>query len=471
MPKNIADSCNAFVAVLADAAAAFCAVYIAIWVRFDGGWFDVKFGRPEDVYVEYVPIGIAAMVIVYATFRWLRLYKRPQRGTYPGKIPRLLRGAVTTTIAMLVISALIKNYYAVSVGVILLFLPCFIVLVLIERALLFRLEIVAAKNAPAENSILIIGTDSTAAHLMRCFSRDARLRVKVSGVLKVTAGEKTDATIPAANIMGELDNFIDILGEMPNITQVIITNPDIPRRKLAEIALECERRLIRFNIVPDMFLVMTSSVEVETVDDIPLLGLKRSPLDKLSNKFAKRAEDIAGALIGLIFSAPIIFVMAILIKRESPGPVFYSQERCGYGGKPFKMYKLRSMKQNAEAETGAVFAEKDDPRCTKIGAWMRSRNVDELPQFWNVLKGNMSLVGPRPERPAFVEQFTTEINHYMRRHVCRPGITGWAQVHCLRGNTSIEERLRLDLWYLENWSLALDLKILLRTCFAVKNAY
>ena len=167
----------------------------------------------------------------------------------------------------------------------------------------------------------------------------------------------------------------------------------------------------------------------------------------------------------------LVLYMIFRIKRESPGPAFYSQTRCGYGGKSFTIYKLRSMRLNAEEATGAVFADENDPRRTKIGTWMRSHNVDELPQFWNVLKGDMSLVGPRPERPEFVDQFSSDISHYMRRHIGRPGITGWAQVHGLRGNTSIEDRLRHDLWYLENWSIALDIKILLRTCFAMRNAY
>ena len=223
--------------------------------------------------------------------------------------------------------------------------------------------------------------------------------------------------------------------------------------------------------VPDLFRMLTSSVEVETIDDIPLLGLRRSPLDHLGNRLAKRTEDVLGALVGLLLFAPVVAVLALLVKRESPGPAFYGQTRCGYGGRPFTIWKLRSMRADAEAGTGAVFAAEDDPRRTRIGAFMRTHNLDELPQFWNVLKGEMSLVGPRPERPEFVEQFAGEFEHYMRRHVCRPGITGWAQVHGLRGNTSIAERLHADLWYLENWSLALDLKILLRTIFAVRNAY
>ncbi|MGI5870278.1 MAG: sugar transferase [Kiritimatiellia bacterium] len=476
MSKSLADAYNSVIAVLADGLCALVAVFLAVWIRFDSGWFhdswfQVRFGRPDDVYARHLPLAIAGVVLAYIMLRRLKLYKRPQRGTFLSKIPRLLRGAGLVTISMLVILAVAKNYYNVSAGVVLVFFPCFSLLLIVQRAVIFRLEIRAARRAVATHGLLIIGVDATAAHLMRCYRRDPRLRVNVSGVLTAHPNEKPDASIPAESVLGDVSDFERILDETPNIVQVIVTTPDIRRRRLAEIATESERRMIRFNLVPDMFLIMTSSVEVETVDDIPLLGLKRRPLDKLGNRVVKRLEDILGGIVGLIVSAPIIAVMAVLIKRESKGPVFYTQTRCGYGGKSFVIYKLRSMRVDAERETGAVFAAEDDPRRTRIGVWMRSHNIDELPQFWNVVKGDMSLVGPRPERPEFVEQFASDIAHYMRRHVCRPGITGWAQIHGLRGNTSIEDRLRYDLWYLENWSLALDVKILLRTLFAMNNAY
>ena len=476
MPKSLADAYNSVVAVLADGLCALAAAFLAVWVRFDSGWFhdswfQVRFGRPENVYAQHLPLAIAGVFLAYATLRRLKLYRRPQRGTFPAKIPRLLRGAGLVTIEMLVILAVVKNYYNVSAGAVLVFFPCFSVLLLVQRAVVFRLEIRAARRAVATHGVLIVGADATAAHLMRCFRRDPRLRVNVGGILTAHPDETPDPTIPAGSVLGDVADFDRVLAETPDIVQVIVASPDVPRRRLAQLATECERRLIRFNLVPDMFLMMTSSVEVETVDDIPLLGLKRSPLDKLGNRVVKRVEDVLGGFVGLLVSAPVIALMALLIKRESRGPVFYSQTRCGYGGKSFLIHKLRSMREDAERETGAVFAEENDPRRTRIGAWMRAHNVDELPQFWNVLKGDMSLVGPRPERPEFVEQFSSDIAHYMRRHVCRPGITGWAQVHGLRGNTSIEERLRHDLWYLENWSLALDFKILLRTLFAMHNAY
>ena len=476
MPKSVADSYNSILAVVADSVCALAAAFMAVWIRFDSGWFHdswfaVRFGRPDNLYGEHLPVALASAFLTYFTLRSLKLYRRPQRGTFPAKIPRLFRGAGLVTIELLVILAVVKNYYNVSAGAVLSFFPCFAMLLLLQRAIIFRLEIIAARKAVATNFVLIIGADSTAAHLMRCFRKDPRLRVSVSGVLTVSKAEVPDPSIPAANLLGDVSEFRTILQNTPNLAQVIVANPNIDRNTLGAIALECERKMIRFNLVPDMFLMMTSSVEVETIDDIPLLGLKPSPLNKLGNRMLKRLEDIVGAILGLAVSAPVVLVMAILIKRESRGPVFYSQTRCGYGGKSFSIHKLRSMRQDAEVETGAVFAEENDPRRTRIGAWMRAHNIDELPQFWNVLKGDMSLVGPRPERPNFVEQFSSDIDHYMRRHVCRPGITGWAQVHGLRGNTSIEDRLRHDLWYLENWSLALDIKILLRTCFALHNAY
>jgi lipopolysaccharide/colanic/teichoic acid biosynthesis glycosyltransferase len=160
-----------------------------------------------------------------------------------------------------------------------------------------------------------------------------------------------------------------------------------------------------------------------------------------------------------------------LIRRESPGPVFFRQIRCGESGRRFTIYKLRTMRVDAEEETGPVWTSENDPRRTRIGAFLRRHNLDELPQFWNVLKGEMSLVGPRPERPHFVEQFKEDISRYMWRHVSKPGMTGWAQVNGLRGNTSIRERIKYDLYYLENWSLAFDFKILLRTFFSRRNAY
>lgn len=473
MAKSINDTMNSIIAVMADAVTVVVAIYLSVWVRFDSGLFQIWFGRPEDVYQTHSPICIIAVLAMYFIGRHLKLYQRPQRGTFVSKVPRFLRYSLSISITILLVCSVFRNFFTseFSSATLLIFSVVFFCLLLIERLLLFFIEIKIAKKIPPQNSILIIGANSTAVHLMRCFSADSRLSVKVCGVLSLSGNYDIPEEITTEQLLGTTSDFFEILDKLENLTQVIVVDPNIDKKFLRLVIFECEKRFIRFNIVPDVFFMLTSSIEIETIDDVPLMGLKHSPLTKVSNRIIKRIEDIVCASIGLILASPIILIFGILVKRSSPGPIFFKQMRCGYGGKEFTIYKLRTMKQDAEANTGPVFAQENDPRRTKLGAWMRSHNIDELPQLWNVLIGNMSMVGPRPERPMFVKQFTEEINHYMRRHDCKPGITGWAQVHGLRGNTSIEARLFHDLWYLENWSLALDLKVMLRTIFAVRNAY
>jgi exopolysaccharide biosynthesis polyprenyl glycosylphosphotransferase len=286
---------------------------------------------------------------------------------------------------------------------------------------------------------------------------------------------RTDLSEPSKEVPKELiKGVIDELGsfvEENEVNQIILTNPDLGHKKIVKIILYCEQNLIRFNMVPDLFRILTSSMDVQEIDDIPMLGISKWPLDLFWNRRMKRLEDIFGALVGLVLTAPIVGLAALFIKKGSPGGVFYKQERCGEQGRTFMLYKLRTMSENAEDVTGPVFTAEDDPRKTRTGDFLRKHNIDELPQLWNVLKGDMSLVGPRPERPHFVEQFKEDIGKYMWRHVSKPGLTGWAQVNGLRGNTSIEERIKYDLYYLENWSLAFDFKILMKTVFAKENAY
>ena len=234
----------------------------------------------------------------------------------------------------------------------------------------------------------------------------------------------------------------------------------------------CENNLISFRLVPDLFRILTSGVDIQDINGVPVMGTARYPLDFTSKRILKRLFDICGALLALIFCSPILLIVACIVKRSSPGPILYRQIRCGENGRAFSMLKFRTMRADAEKEDDTPgWTTPDDPRRTGAGAFLRKWNLDELPQFWNVLKGDMSIVGPRPERPYFVEQFKDDIERYMKRHTFKPGITGWAQVHGLRGDTSIQDRLRFDLFYLENWSLALDFKIILKTVFSTENAY
>jgi exopolysaccharide biosynthesis polyprenyl glycosylphosphotransferase len=215
-------------------------------------------------------------------------------------------------------------------------------------------------------------------------------------------------------------------------------------------------------VVPDLLQFIALRARLENLDGVPIISLNDVPLRGF-NSILKRAIDAcisAGALLGL--SVPFGIIAAI-IKHTSPGPVFYKQERMGLDGKAFQVYKFRSMYPGAEDETGPIWARDDDPRCTPVGRWLRRMDFDELPQLWNVLRGDMSIVGPRPERPYFVEQFKHRIPQYMLRHKVKAGITGWAQVNGWRGNTSLEKRIEYDLYYIENWSVTLDIKIMCLT--------
>jgi lipopolysaccharide/colanic/teichoic acid biosynthesis glycosyltransferase len=200
------------------------------------------------------------------------------------------------------------------------------------------------------------------------------------------------------------------------------------------------------------------------------LSVSEPPLESFGNRAVKRVVDILGSLVGLLAGIPILTVFGLLLRRESPGPIIYRQRRTGRGGRPFYMFKIRSMCLDAEPN-GPQWTDENDPRRLRIGAFMRKWNIDEIPQYWNVFKGDMSLVGPRPERPELISGFERRIPHYNARHACLPGMTGWAQMNGWRGKTSLEKRVECDLWYLENWTLALDFRIMFLTLLRYKNAY
>jgi exopolysaccharide biosynthesis polyprenyl glycosylphosphotransferase len=470
--KDTSDVIASAVAVAADAAAIFGGFMLATWLRFDSGWIPLLHERPPlHLYAMYGYGAAGATLVFLFIFRALKLYVRPQVGVFSDKIPRLVRG---TALGILFATALafavrIQNVPPFSRVTVALSFLAILVLLLVERYLLFRWEIHVSRHSVSTNKALVLGADEIAAHLLRGLSRDPRLRTEVVGFV-LTDEAPPDPGVPADRIRGGIAALEQIVQRFTP-DQIILTHSRLGHARIVEIMLLCEKNLITFNMVPDLFRIMLGDMNVQLIDDIPLLGVSPWPLDYFWNRALKRTEDIAGALAGLLLAAPILALAAIAIKRTSRGPVFYRQARCGENGKPFTLYKLRTMQVDAEAATGPVWARENDPRRTPLGTFLRRFNLDELPQFWNVLKGEMSLVGPRPERPAFVEQFKEGINRYMWRHVFKPGMTGWAQVNGLRGNTSLDERIRYDLYYFENWSLAFDFKILIKTFFVTQNAY
>jgi Undecaprenyl-phosphate glucose phosphotransferase len=258
-----------------------------------------------------------------------------------------------------------------------------------------------------------------------------------------------------------------------SIDHLYVALPPEQHVQMLELIESTSREMVDVKVVPDLLQVIALRARLEDLDGVPVININDVPLRGL-NSLVKRAIDIAISAAALTVLAIPLAVVAVLVKLTSRGPVFYRQERMGLDGRPFMIHKFRSMYDGAEGQTGPVFARRDDPRRTPLGSVLRRSNIDELPQFWNVLKGEMSLVGPRPERPLFVAQFKDKIPQYMLRHKVKAGITGWAQVNGWRGNTSIEKRIEYDLYYIENWSVRLDLKIMWLTVlkgFFHKHAY
>jgi exopolysaccharide biosynthesis polyprenyl glycosylphosphotransferase len=291
---------------------------------------------------------------------------------------------------------------------------------------------------------------------------------QVVGVIDTTHGTHLGKGL-TVSILGQVEDLHRIL-DRESISHVVVAPNGEEYNTLLRVIRECRRRRIRFEMVPELFEAMALHMDVEELGYAPIIALGETPLEGPA-RFTKRIMDLVIAFVALVVSAPIMALIAALIKLDSRGTVLFVQERVGNDGQTFRMYKFRSMVQDAEANTGPVWATADDPRRTKVGKWIRRYNLDELPQLLNVVLGDMSIVGPRPERPYFVNKFKESIPRYMRRHMVKSGITGWAQVNGLRGDTSVQERTFYDIYYVENWSLLFDLRILWRTLLSFKNAY
>lgn len=259
-----------------------------------------------------------------------------------------------------------------------------------------------------------------------------------------------------------------------SVDDVILALPSQANKLATRLILECENQGVNVRIVPDLFPLIQTDTQVHNLDGIPLVNVRHYPTENFRYAVLKRLFDIALSLAVLVFFSPVLLLIAILIKLTSPGPVFFVQERVGLNGKAFGMLKFRTMRRDPALNSEDHWTSRDDPYVTPLGRWLRRSNLDELPQFVNVLNGDMSVVGPRPERRLFLERFRQEVPEYMSRQYVKSGITGWAQVNGWRGDTSIAERLAHDLYYIRNWAMGLDLKILLLTLtrtFFHRNAY
>jgi Undecaprenyl-phosphate glucose phosphotransferase len=317
--------------------------------------------------------------------------------------------------------------------------------------------------------VLLIGGGRLAKKVIDQILLSPEFGFRLHGVLSDDYHE----SMPKGFYLGKLERFSEII-RTNQIDEVIIAKPMGKDEIIFKMAKKCEEEGVRFHIVPEYFCLVKRRAVLDNLGDIPLIGIRTEPLSLLSNRIIKRTFDIILSLSALIIWSPIFFIMALIIKITSPGPVFFKQRRVGANNKEFEMYKFRSMVVQEKNKSDTVWTTASDERVTAIGKFMRKTNIDELPQLWNVLSGNMSIVGPRPERKHFVEKFKTDIPSYKVRHLVKSGITGLAQANGWRGDTSIANRVEYDLLYLENWSFWLDIKIIWKTVFnrkAWQNAY
>jgi Undecaprenyl-phosphate glucose phosphotransferase len=438
----------------------------SFWLRFHVPVVPVTKGFPSfSTYAALTPIVLALWGLVFQAY-----------GLYEPS--RLLRGKPETTIlvrahgtALVCFIALtyVFSEYRYSRGVLIYFaLFGGAMLVLVRKSIQSILAAIRRRNG--HRGVLLIGEGPSVELLIRRIDRCPELGVSVVGVL--VSQSCSASHIGDKPVVGHYDDVVAAI-ERTGAEQVLVALSRQQWSELEGVLAQIGEDLVDVQIIPDVHEFVTIGCQVEDFDGMPVIRLNASPLMGWG-AFLKRTTDILLSSVALVVLAPAMAALALVVKVTSRGPIFFGQERMGLDGHVFRMYKFRTMRQDAEAHTGPVWAGPRDDRRTPAGAFLRSTSLDELPQFWNVLIGDMSLVGPRPERPVFVRQFRQDISHYMLRHKVKAGITGWAQVSGWRGNTSLDARIRCDLDYIRDWTLLFDLKILLLTVwkgFVNKNAY
>ena len=322
-----------------------------------------------------------------------------------------------------------------------------------------------------QKHILLIGYSRAAEQYIDRICHNPEWGYTVRGILADNVPRGTEYR--GVKVLGRIDNLMIVLPEN-KLDEIVITLGLAEYNKLEKIVNMCEKSGVHTKFIPDYNNVIPTKPYTEDIQGLPVINIRRVPLNDPLNRWMKRGVDIFGALCAMTIFSPVMLAVAVIIKLTSPGPLIFAQERIGLHNKSFRMYKFRSMVVQDEKKEKGGWTTKNDPRVTPIGKFIRKTSIDELPQLWNVLRGDMSLVGPRPERPQFVEKFKEEIPRYMIKHQVRPGLTGWAQVNGYRGDTSITKRIEHDLYYIENWTLGFDFKIIFLTFFKGfinKNAY
>lgn len=458
--QNKLNAVHVIVDVVISCAACAAAYFMMIWL-FDADLL-AEFDYSLRI-ITAVPLGVAFMQVLCN--RACDLYRSYRSTAFMFEVTNILKSGLAVFAALILLVIAMSRLYQYQIAIMFYFFVSSIAS-MIYRFLLRRFLRFVRRKGYNKKYIVLLGVNNCTELFVNKIKSSPTLGYEISGYFDAAPHSKL-----GLNYLGGFKKVSKFLGEAhPDEALIMLSDKSQPY--MEHLIAICDNRGIKFSIIPNMFSSFSSRIYISSFDGIPVMSMRKVPLDRLHNKLIKRLLDIIVSSLMLVVLSPLMLVTAVIIKCTSPGRVIFRQQRVGMNQKPFTMYKFRSMREETENDISGT--EKNDARCTKFGLFIRKFSIDELPQLFNVLKGNMSLVGPRPEIPYYVKEYRKSVPLYMVKHYVKPGITGWAQVNDLRGNdTSIEERIRLDIYYIEHWSVAFDIKILFKTAakvFFSKNA-
>lgn len=448
-----------------DMALVVIAMLLSHYIRFT-----LLAGHKTLAYSKILEVSFWTVLIYGAIYSWAGLYKPKRKDSLFRETSEILKANILG-IAVLMIGFYWLRLEDFSRGQLLIFLGLNCMFLFAERMSVRLILRYYRRQGYNLKHCLLIGANQIGDDFILRVEKNRHWGYQIDGILDnwVHKGEDYNGY----PVLGSIGNLADALvNHYYDLVVIALTSEDA--EDLGYVLAQCEKAGVKSSVIPYYYKYVPTQPYMDDLDGLPVVDTRRVPLDNWFKEGIKRAFDIVFSMFAILLTSPVMLFSVIMIKLTSPGPVIFRQERVGLNRKPFMMYKFRSMHVQTDEEEKDKWTTKDDPRKTKWGNIMRKTSIDELPQFFNVLKGDMSVVGPRPERPYFVEKFREEIPRYMIKHQVRPGITGWAQVNGYRGDTSIEERIDHDLYYIENWTFSFDLRIIFLTVFkgfVNKNAY